>query len=439
MTAPVAGLKTDRSRLYDWDRYDAAHLLRRAGFGASEAAIERAAAEGLEATVQRLLTQQPETDEFRATEAVLRRTAHDVDGIADLKTWWLYRMRYTANPLLEKLTLFWHNHFATSHAKVRSVQHMAAQNDLFRRHALGSFRELLHGISRDVAMLIWLDGNANRKRHPNENFARELMELFSLGEGNYTERDLIEAARALTGWHVRKDEFWFNRAQHDFGSKTVFGTTGKLNGDDVVKLCLDKPACPRFLAGKLLRRFVLPDPPTKSTDELAGRIRQHDFAMTPVLRELFTSELFFAPAARHAIIKSPLDLVIGTYRTLEIQPDLRATARLLAELGQDVFEPPSVEGWNGGRLWINSATLLQRANFAADLTTGERYGRSPDFPADGPDDLVGHYVDLLLARELDRSTIASIREFVTETGGARGRRVRGLIHLLLTMPEYQLV
>src|SRR5436305_94915 len=176
-----------------WSRREAAHLLSRAQYGATSEDLARAEAAGLEKTLDRLLIPQPEPASFQSAEILLRRTAFDTGSIADLKAWWLYRMLNSANPLVEKMALFWHNHFATSNAKVQSVPHMAAQNDLIRRHATGSFRELLHGMARDVAMLIWLDGSANRKRQPNENFAREVMELFSLDVGHYTEQDIKEA------------------------------------------------------------------------------------------------------------------------------------------------------------------------------------------------------------------------------------------------------
>ena len=246
-----------------WTRRDATHLLWRAQFGASVSEIDRAHKESLSKNLDRLLTPQPESEEFQAVEPLLRETAYDTGSISDLQMWWLYRMHYSANPLREKLALFWHNHFATSSAKVRSVPHMAAQNDLFRSESLGSFRKMLHGMTKDVAMLIWLDGNANRKRQANENFAREVLELFSLGEGNYSEDDIKQAARAFTGWHVRADKFWFNERQHDYGSKTIFGRTGKFDGGDIIDLSLEQTACSRFIAFKLLRTFVL-DQPTEA-------------------------------------------------------------------------------------------------------------------------------------------------------------------------------
>ena len=416
------GEPTDILALHDerkWTRLDATHLLWRAQFGASASEISRAHEEGLSKTVERLLVSQPESKEFKSVEPLLREAAYDTGDKGDLQAWWLYRMYYSANPHLEKLTLFWHNHFATSIGKVRSVPHMATQNDLLRREALGSFRRMLHGMATDVAMLIWLDSNANRKRHANENFAREVMELFILGEGNYTEDDIKQAARAFTGWHVRAEKFWFNTRQHDNGTKMLFGKTGNLDGSEIIDLCLEQKACPLFLAFKLLRAFVLDRPTEAQITALASRIREHDFAMQPVMRELFSSKLFFSANARHAIIKSPLELVLGACRALEVRPNLQEVNRITGQLGQSILEPPTVKGWEGGRLWINSASLLQRDNFAMALLEG-KVGGPPEFKEDA-----AHYRGTLLARE-----IAGLDEIEDEP--------RKLVHLMMTLPEFQL-
>ena len=429
-----------------WSRREATHLLRRTGFGATYGEITHVVEAGLEKTLDRLLTSQEETDEFRSADPVLRDTAFDTGSIDHLKAWWLYRMLYSANPLTEKMSLFWHNHFATSYAKVKSIDKMAAQNDLIRRHALGSFRELLHGMSRDPAMLVWLDGNDNRKRHANENFAREVMELFSLGVGNYTEQDINEAARAFTGWHLRNDQFWFNRVQHDFSSKTVLGKSGDLDGDDVVDVCLEQKACPRFLASKLLSMFVAPRPDETLVDAFADCIRGHGLRIDAALRDLFRSRLFFSSEVRHAIIKSPVDLVLGAAHSLGGRANLQAIRRLLANLGQDVFEPPTVKGWEGGRLWISSATLLQRANFATDLARNKHLGAITDpretARASGigsSPEIITHYVELLLARDIEPASMKRLQDYLREATGPAEQRVRGIIQLIMSMPEYQLM
>jgi len=402
-----------------WSRRDATHFLWRTQFGAATAEITRVHREGLAKSLERVLTPQPEDDEFQTVEPILRDTALDTGSVAGLQTWWLHRMFYSANPLTERMALLWHNHFATSFAKVRSAPHMLAQNDAFRTEALGSFRRLLHTMSKDVAMLIWLDGNANRKRHANENFAREVMELFSLGEGNYTEDDIKQAARAFTGWHVRDDEYWFNARQHDNTDKRLFGKTANLDGDDVIDLCLAHRACARFIALKLLREFVLDAPTEAQIDAVAARVREHEFAMAPVLRELLGSKLFFSAEARHARIKGPVELILGACRALAVRPNLQAVNQLAGQLGQSLFEPPTVKGWEGGRLWITSASLLQRNNFVHRLLNGG-LGKLPE-PQGEPD----HFRELLLAR--------------AEPGlAAKAASTRQQVHLMMTLPEFQL-
>ena len=429
-----------------WTELEAGHLLRRAGWNADPESLRRAVTDGVSGTLARVLNAQAETAEFVEASQLLYRVARETGAVDNLKAWWLYRMTFSANGLAEKMSLFWHNRFATSYAKVRSVEHMANQHDLMRRHALGSFRELLQGMTRDVAMLIWLDGNSNRKRHPNENFARELMELFSLDVGNYTERDIQEAARAFSGWHVRNDAFWFNRLQHDDGQKSVLGSTGPWGGRDVVDLCLGHSACPRFLAQQLYEAFVSPDVPHAVLDALAERITVHDYQIRPVLQELLGSELFFEPGVRHTLIKSPLDLVVGSLRTLQIRPNLDNVVPVLRELGQDVFEPPTVKGWEGGRLWISSATMLHRANMAADLAYGERLGKLSDplrflegRNLEEDEDICACYAALLLGRRPDDGLQQRLVDYYQKLQGDRQSKVRHLIHLLMTLPEYQLM
>jgi uncharacterized protein (DUF1800 family) len=416
--------------LTSWTSRDAAHLLRRTHWGASAAELDRATADGLEKTLDRLLTPPAEDQAFRDTAALLRQSAEDADDLTQLKAWWLYRMTAAASPLTEKMTLFWHNHFATSNVKVRSPKLMAAQNDLFRTHALGDFKALLTGIARDPAMLLWLDGNANRLRSPNENFARELMELFTLGVGHYSERDIQEAARAFTGWHVRNHAFWINRLQQDPGSKQVFGKTGARGGDDILRLCLAHDACPRFLAGKLLREFVMPAPPAAAVTAVAESLRRHNFHILPVLRELLSSELFFSPEARHSLIKSPIHYLAGTCRSLEVRANLKATVQISAQLGQDLFQPPTVKGWEGGRLWITSATLLRRANYAAQLVFSDTYGQPAALAMP-----LEQAARCFLEDEAGRKTAAAAYEKAT---GSHPERMKAFLHALLTLPQYQL-
>jgi uncharacterized protein (DUF1800 family) len=292
-------------------------------------------------------------------------------------------------------------------------------------------------------MLIWLDGNANRKRHPNENFAREVMELFSLGVGNYTEQDIVEAARAFTGWHVRDDAFWFNTLQHDEGTKTVLGKSGAFNGSDIIDLCLDHPACSRFLAFKLLREFVTAKPGDEEIAAVAGRITAHRHQIAPVLRELFGSEMFYSAANQGRLVKSPIDLTCGAVRTLCSRVNLESLAAVNAELGQDLFLPATVKGWEGGRLWINSTTWLLRLNFAADISAPGGFvtldpallSKLTSLP---PGDQVSYCRELLLGRDVSPETETQIAAYQSEASGTPGLRVRGLLRLILSLPEYQL-
>ena len=428
-----------------WSTADTAHLLRRAQYGASALEINRAHKAGPLATLERLCVPQPEEPQFERESALLRQTALDTGSTTNLQAWWLHRMLHSANPLVEKMTFLWHNLFATSNDKVKDAALMLAQNDLFRAQALGDYARLLHQIARDPAMLIWLDGNANRRRHPNENFAREVMELFSLGVGNYTEKDIQEAARCFTGWHMRDGEFWFNDIQHDTGSKTVLGSTGKFDGDAVIDICLNQPACPRFIAIRLLKTFVLPEPDSKTIQAVADSITKNKFILRPVLRELLASRLFFSPQTRAAIIKSPLDLVLGTQRALVSAPKLEPTAKCLDDLGQALFMPPTVKGWEGGRLWISSTTYLLRANFATEISTQPKYGPLIDLDAqssqhqlDTPAQAVDHYARLLLAAELDAKLKTRLVSLAS-SADSPDNRDRGLLHLLLALPEYQLM
>lgn len=426
----------------DWGSDEAAHLLGRAQFGFTPTELDQAAAAGLRDSVNQLLSSRPEQHEFQQAESALRKTALATGEVADLKIWWLYRMWSSANPVLEKMSLFWHNHFATSFDKVRSVSQMLAQNELIRANGLGNFKQLLHGMARDTAMLVWLDGNANRKRRPNENFAREIMELFALGVGNYTEKDIQEAARAFTGWHVREGAFWFNQLQHDDSPKTVLGSTGNFDGTAIVNLCLAQAACPRFLAMKLLKTYVCPEPTPAMIDSLAARIRVHDFDMAAVVRELFASQLFFDPAHRRTIIKSPLDLVVGSLRSLAATVKWPPVSRLLANLGQDVFQPPSVKGWEGGRLWINSSTILLRTNFATELASSDQLATLSTTVLDGAEGdgqvVLNRIERLLLSGIINPSLHEDLASHYKRAEGNAVQKLRSTLQLVLSLPEYQL-
>jgi uncharacterized protein (DUF1800 family) len=272
-------------------------------------------------------------------------------------------MATTQSPLTERMTLFWHNHFVSAQPKVRYAQLMYRQNVLLRREALGNFATLLHAVARDPAMLIYLDNAGSRREAPNENFAREVMELFTLGEGRYGENDVKESARAFTGWSLERESarFVYRRAWHDDGVKTVLGRTGRLDGDDVLDLLLARPETAELIAAKLWHEFVSPQPDAAEIARWAVTLRDARYEVKPLLRAVLTSSAFWAEANRAALVKSPVDLIAGTLRTHGIRPfELRPAVVACATLGQNLFSPPNVKGWPGGEAWIDATTILGR-------------------------------------------------------------------------------
>lgn len=296
------------------------------------------------------------------------------EEILDLRQWWLERMMNGPAPLLEKMTLFWHGHFATSAQKVKDVYWMWLQNETLRHNALGNFATLTKKMSRDPAMMIYLDLQQSRKEHPNENWARELMELFTVGIGNYSEQDIRESARAFTGYRVdmTTQQFRFAPFQQDLGPKTFMGKSGALNGDDIIDILIKQPACAQFIARKILRYFVEDDPQSQLVDLIASRIRAHNYEMRPVLRELFSSTEFYSERAMRTQIKSPVQYLIQTSKLLETPlPSPIIAQNAMRQMGEILFAPPNVKGWDGGKAWINTSTLLFRYNFANYLINGD--------------------------------------------------------------------
>lgn len=309
-----------------------------------------------------------------------------------LGLWWANRMLTTKRPLEEKLTLFWHGHFATGQNKVRDYRMMLRQNQMFREHASGSLRDLLVGILKDPAMLVYLDNGENVKNHPNENFGRELLELFTMGVGNYSERDVREAARAFTGWTNNVLEFKFDRDQHDFGDKTFLGRTRDFNGDAIIDVILEQPVTGEFVAGKLYRHFVREDLGNAVKLELGRTLRNSGYQLKPVLKQMFLSKDFYSPASVGTQIKSPVHLVVSTYKKMGLRevPTIPDFGRMTGGLGQTLFEPPNVAGWAGGRTWITPSTLLQRGNLFRDVLFPDVKGfRPPDRAMSATDTRVG--------------------------------------------------
>ncbi|MHC4972503.1 MAG: DUF1800 domain-containing protein [Planctomycetota bacterium] len=405
------------SRKDPWDFDAAAHLWRRAGFGAPphtvRATVRLTPAEAVAAIVDGPARDTPRDELESIYESVLGT------GSADgLRAWLVSRMARCEHQLREKLALFWHGHFATSLLKVRNVPWMARQYRLFLDHGLGRFATLLGEITRDPAMIRWLDNETNRKGHANENYARELFELFTLGEGNYTERDIQEAARAFTGWHVLHDRFHLSRTLHDDGTKTVLGRTGRFDGTDVCRIVLEEGACGRFLANKLLAFFVHPQPDAGVVTGFGELLRHSGYDTRVALRHLFGSRLFFARETRRALVRSPLEYVVGTARALEIRLDAPAAVPALRSMGQDLLAPPNVKGWPGHTHWINTATWLVRVNAAHRLTR---------------DIAVGDLDDCARAL-LGRPLPGPERDRLAKSGAGRP----DLVHALLSLPEAHL-
>ncbi|MBV9865179.1 MAG: DUF1800 domain-containing protein [Abitibacteriaceae bacterium] len=348
-----------------------AHLLRRAGFGVRPDEWEEYSRLGLAGTTQRLLHPETVPDNLEAILKSIGGDYVDFENLDSIKQWWLYRMVHTKRPLEEKMTLFWHNHFATANYKVNSASLMWQQNQLFRTHALGDFRTLLQAVARDAAMLIWLDGGQNRNGAPNENFAREVMELFTMGVGSgYTEKDIQEAARSLTGW--RYDEatksFIFDAGAHDDGEKTVLGQTGNFYSDDVLDIVARQPATAHFLSTKLFKFFVHDDPGPADIAKLSQVYFKSGYSIRAMLESIFTSPVFYSEAAFFAKVKSPVEFTVMTMRSLNANMSMVAPlASVVAGMGQELFNPPNVKGWLEGRDWINGRTLLARVNFAIQL------------------------------------------------------------------------
>jgi uncharacterized protein (DUF1800 family) len=414
----------------DWNVERAAHLLERAGFGGTPNDIARLAAMTPQQAVASLVEYErvdnsralpfdesgvwdPGMDPFPPSRADAVRQARErgealgikalpeasprrLQPVVDkffyglranaietqrLGVWWASRMLTTTRPLEEKLTLFWHGHFATGDAKVRDYRMMLRQNEMLRRNANGTLRALLVGILKDPAMLVYLDNGENVKAHPNENFGRELLELFTMGVGHYTERDVREGARAFTGWTNDVLAFRFDDAQHDFGGKTFLDRTGPLDGTDIIDTILTQDATGEFVAAKLYRYFVRDYVSPTVKAELGRSFKAGGYQIKPLLTRMFLSKDFYSQPSVATQIKSPVVLVVSTYRKMGLHelPTIPDFGRLTGALGQTLFDPPNVAGWAGGRTWITPATLMQRGNLFRDVLFADaKTFRAPD-------------------------------------------------------------
>ena len=290
-----------------------------------------------------------------------------------LRTWYIKQLLSTQQPFREKMVLFWHNHFVSSLQKVRHAKIMQVQNNLFRKYALGNFKEFVHQIIRDPAMIIYLDNRANKKSHPNENFARELLELFTIGEGNYTEKDIKELAKGLTGYTIdKKPKFKFRKNIHDSSKKTFMGKTGNFTADDMIDILFTKKEVSVFITTKLYKEFISYDVDEKEVDNLAKIFRDSNYEISTLLNAVFLSTKFQEKSSFNTMIKSPLELTIGTLRSFEYKSfNKRVVLRHLKKMEQPLFVPPNVKGFKGEYTWVNANTSIARKEFLAKISREE--------------------------------------------------------------------
>ena len=435
-----------------------AHLLRRAGFGAGKAELERFRSLGLQGTVEHLL------DYTGVPDAALDRLAAlelDLTKLDQLQRWWLLRMLHTTRPLQEKMVLFWHGLLVSGNSKVGSPPLMLRQSEFFREHAFDSFPAILKGIGRDPAMMIYLDITGSQKARPNENYARELMELFALGVGNYNEGDVQQGARAFTGWSVNRRDgtVTYNKQQHDDGLKNFLTQTGNFGPDDIVDIIVAHPASSRHLARHLFSFFAYENPPAAALEPLVAAYEANDHSVRAMIETLFTSEEFYSRRAYRAVVKSPVEYVIGALRTLEVETTGEFLPGLVTRMGQALFNPPNVAGWPGGGAWLNSATWFERMNFANRLATarGDKQLAVPDLNQWLEEEdrgaaalAVARILDLLVDGRVTPEAEDILRTYLEGNGSAArplwrfqdqrslDERLRGLFYLVLATPEYQL-
>ncbi len=453
-----------------WDREHAVHLALRTGFGATPEEVQQLLDLGPEAAVEarvRCAGEDPELDRTgpRLGEPLYEYAPDEEGGAArvhDARAWWIWRMCAAQHPLVERLTLFWHAHFACQESDELSLALLLQQNELLRRLGSGRFRELLVAIARDPAMLVFLDGRRNVRESPNENWARELMELFTLGLDRYTQHDVREIARAFTGWGLgvgRNPQFEFHPQHHDEGEKRVLGrlvrgrsgTAGIEEGDEILAALLQEPCSAEFLARKLLRWFVEDDPSPELCAAAGARLRDVDGVLGEFLGVLLRSRAFHARRRHASLFKTPASFVVSAVRGLGVQnPQLLPLGDRMRELGMDLFHPPSVAGWELGEAWIHAGSVLLRARFAEELAqlphSGREVSGSPAIDLDalaagarGSVELVRGLARRLIAHALPEPRLRSLARRVDGLASREPHaRTRAAIRLVLSAPEFAL-
>jgi uncharacterized protein (DUF1800 family) len=389
------------------ERQKGAHLLRRFGLGASEAELDYYLKDGLQGAIEKLLNYENVDEGFKLDVDTFRNGKNNNLNPQSIAIWWSARMLVTQRPLQEKMTLFWHDHFATSGEKVNQGGMLYLQNEILRQNATGNFRDLLMEVSKDPAMLFWLDNQYNVKGHPNENFAREVMELFTLGIGNYTEHDIQEGARAFTGWSIQRTNrkegednrpqasFLFRPLQHDNGDKAYLGTTGNLGGEDVINHLCDLPRTAEYITWKLWEWFAYANPEKDLVARLSGKFRQSNLSIKELLRAMMNAPEFYSEKAERAVYKNPVDFVVVSLRQLgvgqilsdminsteqgtanpiaQVQPAAQAY-QVMKQMGMQLLFPPDVSGWEGGPAWVTTATMVERISWADKVFGRARFG-----------------------------------------------------------------
>jgi len=443
------------------------HLLRRAGFGASPADLATYRGLGFNGAVDQLLNYQQAPDDDM--EHRLSALNLDLNLPLNQVRWWLLRMAWTQRPLLEKMTLFWHGVLTSSFRKVGGRQgfmRMIIQNQFLRNHAFDTFDNILLGITSDPAMLFYLDLARSTRTAPNENYARELMELFTLGLGHYTQQDVSEGAAALTGWHLRGLSSVYLPQTHNDLPKVYLGHSGNLNYKDVVNILTNHPAAPWFITRKLFTFFVYENPSTDDLKPLVDAYVQSGHNMGTVMRTLLLSPQFSSSKAYRARLKSPVEFAVGAYRALNIHDDGSTLPNITTLMGQTVFDPPNVAGWPGDKvssLWLNSGTWMTRLNYIdAILVRGLARGSSAQ-PLDlqgivnaqnlnSPESFVDYFTSFLLDGQVDNERRTQLLDYFTTRDTSRAgkditlsngqsyplSRVRGTLYLIMASPEYQL-
>lgn len=432
------------------DRTRIVHLLRRAGFGASAAERERYYTLGVDGTLDTLLNYENIPD---SVDGLLAGQTFDFTKTDQVQRWWFTRMVKSNHPLQEKMTLFWHGHLTSAIHKVDRADFMYGQNQLFRANALGIFDDILKKVTRDPAMLTWLDNRSNVRGNPNENYARELMELFTMGVGNYTETDVKESARALTGMGVQRDgTYVFRDRLFDSGVKTFLGKTGAFGADDIIGIICQRAETPRFLSRALFTFFVHDKPTDADLAPIIQAYWDSGHSVKAMMKAMLQgggnpfsfdggSGVFYSDAACRAHVTSPTEFVASTYRTLGIPMTVDNASngvRLITAMGQRLLDPPDPSGWDEGPSWISTGNLLQRVNFAASLSRSNSY--TPAELAPGLSDPTA-IVDRLLALFVDGAVSANTRSMlvkeVSAAGNAAAGRIQRALNLVLALPEYQ--